>query len=193
MHPECPNCREPVPRMRLFFTTAWGRWPCKACGTLLGVDLRRRFLATIPFAVILILLIKVLRITDLGIPISVPVIIGAGLLNFFIFDRAVVRERTGFRCRRCGYDLRGQTEGRCPECGLDFDFEALTAHRGEPASQPRVVRLRWRIVTGVIVGGLTLLLIAGLMYLRAAKARKAVPPVVAPQPVAPTANPNPVE
>ncbi|MCC6907943.1 MAG: hypothetical protein IT430_08400 [Phycisphaerales bacterium] len=23
------------------------------------------------------------------------------------------------RCRKCGYDLRGSTSGRCPECGTD--------------------------------------------------------------------------
>lgn len=31
------------------------------------------------------------------------------------------------RCRPCGYDLRGHTDqGRCPECGVTFDFSAAT-------------------------------------------------------------------
>lgn len=27
-------------------------------------------------------------------------------------------------CRNCGYDLRGQTEPRCPECGTPFDADS---------------------------------------------------------------------
>ncbi len=30
-------------------------------------------------------------------------------------------------CLRCGYDLRGQTEPRCPECGKPFDEALLQA------------------------------------------------------------------
>jgi hypothetical protein len=30
-------------------------------------------------------------------------------------------------CLRCGYDLRGQIEQRCPECGLEFDPDAPPA------------------------------------------------------------------
>lgn len=29
-------------------------------------------------------------------------------------------------CEPCGYDLRGQTEPRCPECGAPFDKKLLT-------------------------------------------------------------------
>lgn len=29
-------------------------------------------------------------------------------------------------CMKCGYDLRGQVEPRCPECGTDFDSELLS-------------------------------------------------------------------
>ncbi len=28
-------------------------------------------------------------------------------------------------CLKCGYDLRGQTEARCPECGTPFDAELM--------------------------------------------------------------------
>ncbi len=28
-------------------------------------------------------------------------------------------------CLKCGYDLRGQTEPRCPECGTPFDAELI--------------------------------------------------------------------
>ena len=28
-------------------------------------------------------------------------------------------------CLKCGYDLRGQTEARCPECGTPFDAKLI--------------------------------------------------------------------
>ena len=49
-------------------------------------------------------------------------------LRQFILDQMKrtrqVRKRMP-RCLRCGYDLRGQTTPRCPECGLEFDPEHL--------------------------------------------------------------------
>ncbi len=33
-------------------------------------------------------------------------------------------------CLKCGYDLRGQTEPRCPECGTPFDAKLI--HPTEP-------------------------------------------------------------
>jgi len=33
------------------------------------------------------------------------------------------------RCRKCGYDLRGQRELRCPECGTEFDEAILRIGR----------------------------------------------------------------
>ncbi len=37
-------------------------------------------------------------------------------------------------CLKCGYDLRGQTEPRCPECGTPFDAELIdgTTGNGDP-------------------------------------------------------------
>jgi hypothetical protein len=39
-------------------------------------------------------------------------------------------------CRHCGYDLRGQTEPRCPECGRAFDL-ALLNRRGDDGTDAR--------------------------------------------------------
>jgi hypothetical protein len=43
-------------------------------------------------------------------------------------------------CIPCGYDLRGQTEPRCPECGASFD-SALLSHgpEGDETSEPKKV------------------------------------------------------
>jgi hypothetical protein len=171
---ECPNCRQPIPRSRLFFTTAWGRWRCSACGSLLGINVRRRLLATIPWICILFLLIGVARITSYGVLIAGPVIIVAGMLNYFLFDRPVVHERSGYRCRRCGYDLQGQVEARCPECGLEFDMAELDAHRaGGLVEPPRPSRSRFGIAFAIVAGVLTVLLGLGVMYTRAVRGRVA--------------------
>ena len=134
LYAECPNCHCPVSRLRLFFTTMWGRWRCSGCGALLGIDVRRRLLAIIPWLAIVILLVGVFRITNLGYAIWLPTLIGSALVNFFLFDRPVVHERTGFRCRSCGYDLQGQMESRCPECGAEFAAADLAEFK---AAEPR--------------------------------------------------------
>jgi hypothetical protein len=183
---ECPNCRRPIPGIRLFFKSLWSRWRCEGCGSLLGVDVRRRWLATIPWAVVLFLLLGVLRVTNLGYAIAVPMIIAVGMLNYFLFDRAVVHERAGFRCRQCGYDLQGQVESRCPECGSEFDSSELAAYvaRG-PQVLSGVPRQRFELVFMVIASAVTLALIGGLLYTRAARlpaigARPPAPPVTIP-------------
>jgi hypothetical protein len=40
--------------------------------------------------------------------------------------RRYLRKRGG-RCLRCGYQLRGLTESRCPECGREFDAAEATS------------------------------------------------------------------
>lgn len=56
------------------------------------------------------------------------------------------------RCRRCDYDLRGQIEPRCPECGTPFS--EATVRRGQRRRRP------WRIATGWLFVSLAAVLIA---------------------------------
>ena len=186
---ECPNCREPIPRIRLFLTTAWGRWRCSRCGSLLGIDVRRRFLAMIPYFGILILLFAFGGVTAHSLAIGLPIIVGIGLINFMLLDRPVVHERTGFRCRKCGYDLQEQVEARCPECGSEFDSNKLAAHKaGGPGRPPTVSWSGWRIAGVVLLIALTILLVLGLVYLRRARTRAV--PLPAPVPVLKQAAPQ---
>lgn len=171
---ECPNCRQPIPRIRLFLTAAWGRWRCSGCGALLGIDVRRRLLATIPWVGILFFLMFVARITSLGYAIAVPMLLAAGMLNYFLFDRAVVHERTGFRCRGCGYDLQGQVEPRCPECGSEFDLTELATHKaGGPKAPPATPWYRSALAVTLVMSIALILTIAGIIHLKVVRTRAA--------------------
>jgi len=69
----------------------------------------------------------------LGIALNLGAVVG-GLIGgfagsaFYFFRRRIarslrqqLRDRGVVLCIQCGYDLRGQTENRCPECGERFD------------------------------------------------------------------------
>jgi hypothetical protein len=60
-------------------------------------------------------------------------------------------------CYRCGYDLTGLPEPRCPECGLDFDWADPRLRAPEP--QIAFERTRgWRKIPAFFVTWLTLVL-----------------------------------
>jgi len=41
-------------------------------------------------------------------------------------------------CAQCGYDLTGNTSGRCPECGIQIDGEGGTSTRGMLKTAPEI-------------------------------------------------------
>jgi hypothetical protein len=45
------------------------------------------------------------------------------------------------RCKKCGYDLRGQKTQRCPECGDAFDPRIVSTYLTKPVSGTRYVIL----------------------------------------------------
>jgi hypothetical protein len=167
MHAECPNCRHPISRARLFSHTAWGRWRCEACGALLGIDKKRRLLALIPYTAIVFGVATLLPRAGLGNFAMIPALLVVLLLFFAVVDRAVLVERTGFRCRQCGYDLQGQVEGRCPECGSEFDLGEMAKHAARPhARTPERSRAGvWALIALSLVFGGTLVLV-GLAHYR---------------------------
>jgi len=71
------------------------------------------------------------------IALSLVVILASGTAIWFVrpLVRRSLREQLVAKgvpiCVRCGYDLRGQIEPRCPECGSAFDERFLNHSEGE--------------------------------------------------------------
>lgn len=172
---ECPNCRREIARLRIFTRTAWSRWHCVGCGSLLGVDTKRRLLAMIPWVFIVVVLLFVLEIVQWGLLFAIPVLLGLALANFFVFDRVVLIQRTGRRCRQCGYDLTGQSDDRCPECGGAFDTEQIAAEAAPDARLNRSL-LRRRVLIAIVFAVLTLAVLLSLIVTKMRGSRTPAPP-----------------
>ncbi len=176
MSVECPVCRQPIPWHRVLLTTAWGSWRCGGCDSLLGVNVRRRIMLV---AVWLALLAAITRFASVplsgDLPLVLLVILATGIPYFLFLERARVIERRGFRCQRCGYDLQGQVEPRCPECGIEFDAAATTRTQrvpGDEGFEKTMRRRRWIGLTVVIVlFALTVLGVVGTALFRARNLR----------------------
>lgn len=179
----------PLHWLRLFITPAWGKFRCAHCHALLGIDTRRRLLGMIPWFILVIVLIFVVRLLSYGVFIAIPVLVVVGVVYFVVFfSRAVLLESTGFRCRRCGYDLEGQQDPRCSECGAEFDAQALTRFkRGEAVAQPAPKRLG-RVGVAVLIVVISVLVAGqflGIILWR--KARRLAAPTT-PAPTTPASN-----
>jgi len=56
----------------------------------------------------------------LGAPLWIPVVLIALPTGFLFWSDHRRRMRVGC-CEKCGYDLTGNTTGRCSECGVESD------------------------------------------------------------------------
>ena len=73
---------------------------------------------------------------------------------------ALKKEHAKF-CRRCGYDLTGNTSGVCPECGSNIESNPKSV----PSVGQRIKAVRWRRLIPLYV--IVLALLAGLLgYVR---------------------------
>ena len=163
----CPNCRGPLGWTWVWFPI-WTRWKCRHCGAVLGINPASRFLLVgvmvVAWAVALFVLRPAGRDESL---LAAGLLLGLTVFLVYVFDRPRLIEATGFRCRDCGYDLRGQTESRCPECGKVFDEEErarILAAAGVHAkrSTPR----KWTLIFFLAVVLLLAAQILGIVVLR---------------------------
>ena len=126
-------------------------------------------MATIPWIAILIILLLVLNIMSWGLWFALPILVAAGLANYMLFERIVVHERCGFRCRSCGYDLQGQIEPYCPECGRALDEDEIERlRRTSPGQEPKAAGIsrtsRWAAI--IIMALLLLAMVGQIVHLR---------------------------
>lgn len=180
---ECPNCRESVSFLRAMRTPAWSSFPCKACGSVLGISLARRLLAAGVWLAVLIYATEVLGLYAWWGRFWQYTAMGVSLVTaLYLFEKIVLLERRAFTCKRCGYDLHGLTEHRCPECGTDFDpqeRERILARIHNPPPKPTRLWLVLLVVL-LLVAGVT----AGLVvYLRSAKPAGKPMPATTPTPL----------
>jgi hypothetical protein len=155
----CPVCRTRL-SWSYIWRPLWARWHCRHCGSLLGVNRVRR-LGTIILVIPACLLgLPPLLDSSLPSPLASPITLLAlsaavvGML--LLLDRPRVIERCGLRCNQCGYDLRGQTTPRCPECGAEFDprQQAYLAAGVVPVTTARRPLMLWPLIGVLIILGL---------------------------------------
>lgn len=172
---ECPNCRASVSFWRSIRTTAWGRFPCKLCGSILGIDVKRRALAVIPLLACMAFLLFAARLQRFGTYGLFAGYLASSVLIFYLFENIILIERRAFCCRKCGYELEGLTVPRCPECGTGFDpaeRQRILERVGKP-----IPRARYRWVLALLVLLLLGTLVANILTYRGAKATRPQTPV----------------
>ena len=186
---ECPVCREPL-RWTYVLRPLWSQWRCGRCGSLLGVNRKRRLLAILPFIVFVLPASLFLSRAGWGDFAVIPVVLIVWIPYFLLLDRASVLERRGFRCKGCGYDLRGQVVPRCPECGREFDAEEKARLEAGLLIDTTAAPPRRRLaLTLLIILPLLITVGLGIAQWRSYSARLARQPAVATQPAAPAGAP----
>ena len=120
---KCPVCHHPINGF-LFLLSGWPR-RCSNCGSRYRADIRRRCLPILPCSAVTVMISDSLLMSGWNEWIVILVIVSLWSATFLLVDKAFVLERRGIRCKQCGYDLRGQKEPHCPECGRDFDITEL--------------------------------------------------------------------
>lgn len=108
----CPGCGTRIPRWRPPATWKLGR--CLNCGIGIRVSETRGV-----WLILTISLPIVLAIVTLPWWMALLAALMFTLLVAWLEPYMIVYERTteGKQCHDCGYDLKGLTSGRCPECG----------------------------------------------------------------------------
>lgn len=161
---ECPVCHRPISFWRVIRTTAWGSWRCPDCDSKLGVDRKRRFLALIPWTIVVLSVMVFTPLMQYSMFLTVGLLVGFFFAIFYAFEQATVLEQAGFRCTKCGYDLQGQVDPLCPECGyeLSADEQSLLA-RIRSGDSISVGQMRQHIKGRWGMGGIIIVIAAAIL------------------------------
>ncbi len=186
---ECPVCHHPIPFMRLFFTTAWGSFQCTGCDSQLGVHVVRRVLVVPIWMGLYFALTRWIRLPAIyDLPSVLITFMALFVLYFAWFDQARVIQRVGFHCKDCGYDLQGQQDPRCPECGRTFDEVEISLMKRLlhiDTAKPRKKSGVAIMITMIILFIFTVLVVIGTRMYKAQTPPPYTPPTTAQTPVAP--------
>jgi hypothetical protein len=186
---DCPVCHASL-RWTYVMRPIWSRWRCEGCGSLLGVDGKRRMLSVL---VMLVVLLGGVLLAPAGMDVAMPLLaLAVWAPVFLVLERARVLERCGLRCKTCGYDLRGQVTPRCPECGRDLEESerAMLATGALPATSARPRRPAWIMVALLIVCFVATGVAVGLTRYWGSRARMVRPAAVTSQPTLKQAAPG---
>lgn len=106
----------------MFRAWAWAKWECKGCGSILGFNMKRRFLMAAIFAPIGAIMGFVsttgFRFGSTWVWLAFLAALSIiGTLVALKLEGIRVCEPRGLFCEGCGYNLTGNTSAACPECG----------------------------------------------------------------------------
>ena len=85
---------------------------------------------------------------------------------------------SGLSCLSCGYNLTGLTQPRCPECGIEFDWEQV---RQRAANRPTIAWERakgWRRIPAFFVTWMTVLFAPWILARQAARRIRVFPALI---------------
>ncbi len=179
---ECPVCRHRINCVR--FMLSRKAFSCSHCRSLLSNDKNRRYFALVPLMVATVF--GSLYLTRSGLAgdwVPIPLAMAVWFPLIIMLDRAIVLERCGFWCIKCGYDLRGQVNPQCPECGREFNSsETAQMELPDPtAVSQRQVRKRnyLRLILFIVLMAALIasLIISFRVYSKAKSLRTAPVPV----------------
>lgn len=71
-----------------------------------------------------------------------PLFLAYPLIAWYRARRRAARLAEGQRCASCGYELRGLTEPRCPECGTAFERKNAIPHDATANPRPDTTEAR---------------------------------------------------
>jgi len=128
-------------------SSATRRFACRSCESILSVSVTRPIIVVaLIWGVAVLQVPLVMQYGSYGMVVFGVLCVSLPFIIFHWIDRVILIDRLAFRCTRCGYDLRGLREPRCPECGTEFDPAERARILARVKSAPRLNERRGMLV-----------------------------------------------